>query len=610
MGLVLTYKTSGILNFAHGATCAAAAYTFYELHQQHSWSAPLAAAVTLILFGVVGGLVFERFAGVLAGVTVAYRIVGTIGLLVAIQSIVQLAFGAGALTITSIVSQHEVFNISGVSVTDENVVDFVIGIAAAAALYFTFERTRLGMEMRAVVDNPDLLDLTGRSPTVVRRFSWIIGSFFAAASGILLASVQGQIDINVLSLLVVAAFGAAAIGRFTSLPMTFAGGIVVGLLQELTSKEVSVHPVLQGLDINVPFLVLFVVLLVIPARKLVEVGRHVKARALPAPMLSGPTRLAAAAIAVVAVCIVPATVGPKLPIWSLAASQVVLFASLALLVRTSGQISLCHMAFAAIGAAGAGHALSAHVPWGLAVLFGGLLCIPAAAAISVPAIRLSGVYVGLATLGFGILVAQYAYGKSWFFGPQLSVPRPQVLGFDGDKPYYFLLVAIACLVLGVIWLVEHSRLGRLLRALADEPIALTTLGTDINVTKVMVFCVAGFFAGVSGATYASLFGSVSASSFSYIQSLLMLAVLAVAGQRTLVAAVLAPLLLTVLPAYLPRGDATLWLQVSFGVVAMLAAGLSNVSLDEYFARLAERSSGRLVGPASIRIAVAGERVVQ
>lgn len=601
MGLVLTYKTSGIMNFAHGAIGAAAAYGYYAFHHQHQLSRPLAVVFVVVLFGVLGGLVLERIAASLAQVTVANRIVGTIGLLVAIQSVAVLAFGGQALTIAPVISQTEALTVGGVMITYENLADLAVGLIAAAALYWAFDRTRAGIEMRAVVDDPALLDLTGRSPAAVRRMSWMIGSSFAAASGVLLASVQAQIDINVLSLLVVAAFGAAAIGRFSSLPWTFAGGILVGLAQKLASKEVASLPSLQGIDTNMPFLVLFVVLLAVPKSRLVEVGRHIKARALPPPALGRRAHVGGVSVVLLMAALVPFLVGAKLSVWSVAMSQVVLFGSLALLVRTSGQISLAHMAFAAIGAAGTGHAIAASVPWGLAVLLGAALCVPVAAAVAVPAIRLSGVFVGLATLGFGIFVAQYAYGKDWFFGPQLAVPRPNVLGLADDDRYYFLLLVLAVAALWLIWLIERSRLGRLLRALADEPLALTTLGTNADVTRVLIFCIAGFLAGISGATYAAFFGSVSASSFHYLQSLLLLAVLAIAGRRTLVAAVVGPILMTVAPAYLPDGEAAVWLQLGFGVAALGAAALSRVSVDEFLGDRAEAASDRLVGPASARI---------
>lgn len=588
MGLVLTYKTSGLFNFGHGAVCAAAAYVFYALREQHGVPWPIAMILAVFGFGVVAGLLLERVALMLSVVPISYKIVGTVGILVAIQALIGVFFGQQTLPFKSFMPHEAAFNVQNVAVGWEAVVDFLLGIGSAVGLFLLFKRTRLGTAMRGVVDDAQLLDMAGTSPAGVRRNAWIIGSIFAAASGVLFAAAQQQLDAIVLSLLVVQAFGAAALARFSSLPMCLVGGLAIGLLQKLVGKEVGTHEVLQGLDINVPFIVLFVVLLVIPRGKLVEVGRQVKARAVPPSAFSTRTRTAGYAGIAVMTILVPHIVGSHLPVWNTAMSQVVLFLSLALLVRTSGQISLCHIGFAAIGAAGFCHMLQHGVPWYLAVVLGGLFAVPAGVLIAIPAIRLSGLYLGLATLGFGILLAQYAYRKPWMFGfGELKTRRPA--GFQTDVRFYYVLAVIALLAVGLVVLVEGSRLGRLLRALADSPIALTTLGTNVNISRLIVFSVSTFLAGISGATYASLFGGVSGASFNYVQSLVVLAVMAIAGRRTVMIAIVAPILLHVVPGYIDDPKLVLALQAGFGFAALAAAGLSQGS----FARALERQTANV-----------------
>jgi ABC-type branched-subunit amino acid transport system permease subunit len=595
MGLVLTYKTSGLLNFGHGAVCAAAAYTFYELREQHGVPWPLAAFVAVVVFGVFAGLILERIGLVLSGVHISYKIVGTVGILVGTRALISLIFGVDAKPFPPVLPRDAAFEINDVSVSWDQLLQLGLGVGAAVGLYLFFKFTLLGTAMRGVVDDPQLLDMTGVSPARVRRSAWIIGSAFAATSGVLFAAAQQQLDVNVLSLLVVQAFGAAAIAQFRNLPMCFVGGIIVGLLQKLISKEVGTIDFLQGIDTNIPFIVLFLVLLLMPRGRLVEVGRHVKARAVPPSPFSPRLRgLGFAALATGAL-LVPQVVGTRLPIWNTALTQVVLFASLALLVRTSGQISLCHIGFAAIGAAAFGHMLAHGVPWGIAVLLGGLFAVPAGALIAIPAIRLSGLYLGLATFGFGVLLAQYAYNKEWMFGAgQLQTARPN--GFDSDTSLYYLLLAIAVLAIGLVILVERSRLGRLLRGLADSPVALSTLGTNVNVSRVLVFCLSTFLAGVSGATFASLFGSVNQDSFSYVQSLVALAVMAISGRRTVTIAIVAPILLVVLPGYISDPEVNLMLQVAFGFAAVIAAAVSQGPFSKFVARQNVVHADRVVDP--------------
>lgn len=597
MGLVLTYKTSGLFNFGHGAVSAAAAFLFYTLHVEHGLAWPAAALIAVVGFGVVIGFVLERFAAALAEVAVTYKIVGTIGLLVGIRAVIVLIYGQEARVFTPFLPQTTVFKIQGVSVSVENLITLGLGLAAAVGLFFLFRVTRLGLAVRAVVDDPALLDVTGENPTRIRRRAWILGSIFATASGVLFASVQQQVQVDVLALLIVQAFGAAALARFTSLPGSFAGGLAIGMAQALISKQATTVPALVGLDLNIPFLVLFLVLLVIPKGRLVDLGRQVKARAVPPSRLSAQTRRVVWTAALGVGLVLPHVVGARLALWNTALSQVVLFLSLGLLVRLSGQISLCHVGFAAVGAAAFGHLLAWGLPWPMALVLAGVATLPVGLLIAVPAIRLSGLYLGLATLGFGIFLAQFFYTKGYMFGvgQQLATPRPA--GFTSDVRYYYVLLALALAGTLVVVLVERSRLGRLLRGLADAPVALSTLGANTNVSLVLVFGLSAAMAGVSGAAFASLFGRVGGFSFPATLSLTLLAVLVVAGPRIVPAAFLAPVLLFVVPGYASNPHLADAMQVAFGVTAVLVAAASQGSLDAWFARRALQARERLVGPA-------------
>ena len=602
MGLVLTYKTSGLFNVGHGAVCAASAFVFYELRQEHGVPWPVAALITVAVFGAATGLVLERLAGALSGVTTTYKIVATVGLLVAVRSLVILIWGSEQLTFEPFLPQEQAFKVSNVSVSWDNVIDMGIGVAAAAGLALFFRRSRLGVAMRGVVDNPQLLDMAGTAPAKVRRTAWIIGSMFAAISGVLFASVTFQLDVNVLSLLVVQAFGAAAIGRFTSIPMAFVGGLIVGVVQKLISKEFAGEEVLRGIDLNVPFIVLFIAMLVTPKGRLQEIGRKVKDRAPSVSPFSVRTRGLGYAALLGGALLVPHVVDTRLSLYSTGLTAVILFLSLGLLVRTSGQISLCHVGFAAIGAAGFGHMLERGLPWGVALLLGGLFAVPVGAFIAIPAIRLSGLFLGLATLGFGILLAQYAYGQSWMFGfGRLDTRRPGVAGLDDDTNYYYFLLAITLAAIAVVVVVERSRLGRLLRGLADSPTALTSLGLNLNMIRVMVFCLSAFLAGISGATYASLFGSVNQDSFNYLQSLVVLAVLAISGRGTVTSAVIGAVLLYVVPGYIDNPDHFSLLQVGFGLAAILAACLSQGQLAGWIGRFAAAGQERTLSPWQDRV---------
>lgn len=601
MGLVLTYKTSGLFNFGHGAVGAAAAYVFFELRQRQGIPWPVAAFLAVLVFGSLVGLLLERLAQALAPASTTYKIVGTIALLLLIRGLAIVIYGPQFQIFEPFLPQQSAFTVTGVTVSYEKLIIFLLGLIACVLLYLLFRGSRTGTAMRAVVDDATLLDLTGQAPASVRRRAWLIGSCFAAASGVLFASQQQQLDATLLSLLVVQAFGAAAIGRFTNLPMAYLGGLGVGLLQQLASKQLASVQALQGLDYNIPFIVLFAVLLMVPKRKLVDLGQNARIVAPSRAQLSGAVQKFGSLAVLALALVVPLVVGSKLPLWNNALSQVGIFLALGLLVRTSGQISLCHIGLAAVGAAGFGHSLEGGLPWGLALLVGGAVAIPVGAVIAIPAIRLSGLYLALATLGFGVLLSQFFYTKSFMFGvSDLETARPGIAALQDDRGYYYLLLAFAVLGMVGVRIVERSRLGRLLQGMGDSPTAMVMLGADINVTKVIVFCLSAFIAGVSGGLFAGQFGSVSGGSFNFVQSLVVLAVLVTAGRSTLFASVLGPVLLFVLPGYLGSPKAGDVLQVVFGAAALLAAVSSTGALSISRPRGAESLSRRAITTTAAR----------
>lgn len=608
LGLVLTYKTSGVFNFGHGAIAAAAAVVFYQLHIRNGLAWPLAALIAIFAFGVIAGLILERVSAYIAEAPTAYRIVATVALILIVPAVYGIVYGPINYNITTFLPSGTAFTISEVQVGWDQVATAVLGIVAVVGLYVFFQRSKLGVLMRAVVDRPQLLDLTGYSPTRVRRIAWIIGSCFAAVSGILLVNTQQQVNVSILSLLVVQAFGAAVVGAFRSLPLAFIGGPILGVVQACSGRMIATHPSLAGLDINVPFIFLFVGLLVIKRGKLVELGQSDIRAPIRKALLNPRTRQAIMVGALIFAIIVPFVVGTKLPSWNSALAQMPLLLSLGLLVRTSGQISLCQIGFAAIGATTFAHMLSFGLPWFIALFVAGLITVPVGAIIAIPAIRLSGLFLALATLGFGILLAQFCYSKDYMFGTAaLYTSRPHFLGLDSDRGFYYLLLVFALASIAYVTMIERSRMGRLLRGMADSPTALAMLGTNTNVTRVLVFCASAFLAGISGGLIASLFSSINLTPFNYVQSLVILAVLMVCGRRTVPAAILASLFLTIPTAYIDGDQVSNYTALIFGVAVIAIAMLSSGRMREALGRFATRFEDRGTGPGGSRTFAAPAR---
>ncbi len=570
-GLVLTFKTSGIFNFAHGAIAALGAYAFYELHDLRGMPWPIAAVLCVGVVAPLVGLGVERLARGLRGAPQSARIVATVGLLLAVQGAATVRYGSGARYFPPFLPTGSV-QVLGARVGVDQLVIVAVAAGASVLLAVAFRTTRLGACARAVVDDPDLLDLSGTDPVRVQRLAWSVGAAFAVASGILIAPSIG-LDAVLLTFLVVQAFGAAAIGRFSSLVGTYVGGLAVGVATSLATGYLGTVRALEGLPASLPFFVLFGVLIATPRRKLPLTGdapsRRRPARLRPPVVV----RRAGTAVAVVLLLAVPALSGARLPVFTNAVVFSIAFLSLALLVNLSGQVSLCHAAFAALGATTFAHLTTgAGLPWLLALVLAGLAVVPLGVAVAVPAIRLSGVYLALATFGLAILLERMVYPSALMFGSSgtLTAPRPGVLGLADDTRFYYLVLVIAAAAAALVAALRRARLGRLLVAMSEGPEALTVLGAATNVTKVLVLGVSAFLAGIAGGLFASLGGSVSGVAYSPLQSLLWLAVLALGGRGLIGTAAVAALAFAVLPAYGEQLVAD-YQPLLFGLAAVTAA---------------------------------------
>ena len=355
--------------------------------QDHGLPWPAALLLSVVVFGALLGLALERFARLATRMPAALQISGTVGIILVVQGLVWEWKGRDYILFDQFLPRGT-FTVLGAYVSWDQVIIIVVGLAVTLALFVFLRRTRLGFAMRGVVDDPDLLSLSGTSPSAVRRWGWVIGLLLACLSGVLLAP-STSLDAAVLTQLVVQAFGAAAIGAFSSLPLTYVGGLGIGLASAISTKYIDAESPLQGLPPSIPFIVLFVALIVTRRDKLVQ--RLVVPLRPQAPWqtpLAGRLAFGAAALAFLA--LVPRFAGVYMASWMLGVAYIVLFLSLGILVKTSNQVSLAHATFAAIGASTFAH-FQSWVPWGVALLLTGLVLVPIGAAVAIPAIRVSGV---------------------------------------------------------------------------------------------------------------------------------------------------------------------------------------------------------------------------
>ncbi|MDF3307146.1 branched-chain amino acid ABC transporter permease/ATP-binding protein [Rhodococcus sp. T2V] len=571
-GLVLTYKTSGLFNIGHGAIAAAAAYIFYWLHVELTMNWWLAMLLSVLVFGPLSGLVLSAVSLKLSNQRPTFKVVATVGIVLLVQGLSTVKFGFNPLRPEPFLpGATEFTRIAGVNVTYAQLTIIVISLVIVAALFYFFRFSRVGLAMRAVVNDPDLVALHGTSPQAVQRLSWGIGASFAALSGVLIAPTAG-IEAVAMTFLFVQAFGAAALGGFSNIPLTYVGALVIGVASSLFTKFAIDFPSLQGMSTALPFIVLIVALMVTPKRRLDTPARAEHAPKIP---YHGPTstRLIGGGVVLIFLLFGPQIFSSNLTFLTVGLTQAIVLLSLGLVVRTGGMVSLCQAVFAAIGAVTFAQ-ISAHwgLPWLVGVLLSGLVVVPVAALLALPAIRLQGLFLALATLGFGLSAEAWLYQKSWFFGTTgtgLPMPRP---GDAGDEAWYYVVLAFFVVAALVMVLIHQSRLGRVLRGLSEATLAVRTLGLNTNLLRLIVFCIAGYIAGIGGTLYGSTihYAVLGDSNYAAYYSLVLVATLALMPFREPWYAVVG-VVSAMIPAYWHSETATPWLSVLFGVGAIVIA---------------------------------------
>jgi ABC-type branched-subunit amino acid transport system ATPase component/branched-subunit amino acid ABC-type transport system permease component len=575
-GLVLTYKTSGIFNFAHGALASVAAFLFYFLHVQHGVAWPIAAAICVVVSGPVLGFLLEALTRRLQSRPLTVKVLGTVGLLLVLQGGIDMVYPPGVQrSVPQYLPSHTI-SIAGTPVAVYRLIIIGVALAAMVGLTLVLRHTQSGLAMSAVVDDPELLDLTGTNPIRVRRIAWVIGSSAAALAGVLLVPLVA-LNSTTLTLLIITAFGAAALGGFTNLPAVYLGGLALGVAQALLQKQfLNSSNLLGGLDTALPFLLLFLLLLAAPRLRNPAAGAVVR-RTLSSgwnpPVLA---RLIGASALLIALLSAPAFAGIHLGAWTRFLAYAIVFLSLGLLVRVSGQVSLAHVSFMVIGVTAFAHLHTGlHLPWLIALLVAGLAVAPIGALLAIPAIRFPGLYLALATFGFGLLLQAMFYNQSYMFGSfgfGLTIPRPGVGGLSGDTGYYYTVLAIAVVAAMSVLTLESGRLGRLLHAMADSPTGLAGCGASINVSKVLAFCLSASLAGIGGVLDAAATGYVGPSDYQPVASLQLFALTAIAVGRLPWYAVMAAASQILVPSYISNdARVTSILTVIFGAAAIWAS---------------------------------------
>src|SRR5262245_46467981 len=512
-GLVLTYTTTGVFNFAHGAIGMLGAFAYWQLHFDWGWPTLVSILVVLLVLGPLFGalLEFGIFRG-LQGTTDTIKLVVTVSLLFSMIGIANWIWDPQTPRFaTKFFATTKPIEIGSVPITRHELITILVAILVAIGLRYLLYHTRSGVAMRAAVDDRPLAALHGARPDRSSMLAWAIGCSLAALSGILFV---GTIELAAapLSLLIVNAYAAAMIGRLRSLPLTFLGAVILGLLQGYLQGYLTVHNN-QYFDSSfvsaVPVIVLFIVLLVLPSARLRAQGIARTREIIPMPTMRGALVFAAASIALAAFAIPLLTRANTLTMANLFGIGIIAL-SMVPLIGLAGQVSLAQWSLAGVGAVTMAHLGTGGSIVGFFWAF--VIAAIVGALIALPTLRLSGIYFALATAAFAVFLDRWVFrlpafdlpgnkGFAIFGTGSLSVDRLSVFGYafdTEDKQLVLAAVVFALIAVFVAWL-RRGAFGRRLLAMKDSPAACATVGMNLMFTKLAVFAISAGIAGIGGA---------------------------------------------------------------------------------------------------------------
>ncbi len=555
-GLVLTYNTSGIFNFAHGAEAMLGAFVYWQV--RYGWHVPAPVALILVL-GVfaplMGGLVYGLIMRGLRDTAEVTKVVVTVALTLGLLYLSDWFWNPiKPRTIQPFFGPASNVNIFGASVTTHELIALGVAIAIGIGLRAFFYKSRTGVAMRGVVDNPGLLQLNGLNPERMAGLSWAMGAFLAVLAGVLVTPISGgSLEATALTLLVIDAFAAAVFGRLRSIPRTFIGALVLGLAD---SYVLAYFPKswswASNFRVSLPMIVLFVVLLVLPQDRLR--GATVMRTRERAHLPSVRSAVVAGAGLVVAVVLLrQLMVASDITTLTVGVTFAIIALSLTLLTGYAGEMNLAPVSFGAIATMVlfhngiTGHGLAARTTL-LGILLGVVVTALVGALVSLPALRLRGLYLGLATMAFGVFLTDMIlmdtnlhklpllHTRFSFFSAgqginSLIMPPLKIGPLDLANGTTFLVVATVVFSLIGIGLValRNSSYGRRLTAMKDSPAASATLGQSLLRLKLGVFMLSAAIAGLGGILMATALGSVTPDSFNIFVSLSLVMLTVVGG---------------------------------------------------------------------------------
>ena len=561
MGVVLSYRGAGVINLAVGAIAMLAGFFFWSITAGEFATIPTVLAVIMtLIFAAIMGVLFEllvvrpqRTATPLA------KLIAALGVLLALQAAVILAFGQASRPQPTILPTQNLI-ISGAPVA---VYNFIIGgilLVIAAGLVALYRWTRFGLATRAAAENEAHAMFVGLSPNRLSLVNTVMMSVLMGVVGLLAASVT-QLDSQTLPLLVVPGLAAAMFGRFTSFGVTFVAGVLLGMGESLLLylTTLSWFPSNGGPGIPLPGVQELLIFLVLVVAMFFRAGKipgrgDVLERRLPmAPKPKAPVRstLVYGAAAAIALPLLPGGFRGALIVSLISA---ILLLSLVIITGYLGQVSVVQLALGGAGGFAVSHfATNFGIGFPAAPIMGVIVAMLLGLLCGIPALRVRGVGLAVVTLAAAVAIEDFGFANTTWGGGYTGspVPAPSLLRFGfgpdaslhglfGPEPSplfgWFVLIVLAVVGLLVCNL-RRSALGQDMLAVRANERAAAAAGIDVRATKLLGFALSAGVAGVGGVLLAYQYGSITADSYDTFTALALIAFAYIAGITTVAGAV-------------------------------------------------------------------------
>ena len=590
VGLVLIYRTTRIVNFAHGELGAVSAVLLSTLIVDHHWPYGVALVFVLALAAVIAGgcelLLRRLFARPRVLVMVATIGISQFLFLMTLLPLVrpEKTFVPFPVPFTaSLELDHYTFH-------ESDILTLVVAPLLVLALAVFLTRTKYGLAMRAMGENGESARLAGVSVRRLSTVAWMIAGVLAAITVILASPAKGSAFTEVIPLdLLVRALAAALIGAMVSLPAAFVAGIGIGVVQAVVTFN---EPNASNIEVVI-FAVLLVALLV-RARGL-RVGPRDEERS--SWRFSGFAEVAhddalrrrvgmtGAIVAVLVAAAAPLFVTEgRAFLYGRIELYAVIALSLTILTGWAGQLSLGHFGLVAVGSLVAAH-LGESVPLVLLVPLGGVVTALVAVIVGLPALRIKGLYLAVSTLAFAVLMEVSVVPTPCWKAPLLNrtfctglpdpastlLSRPTFLGIDVSSDKAFSYVCLGLLVIALlaarVW--RDRGVARALIAVRDNEAGAAAMGVRVVRVKLMGFALSGFLAGASGVCFVFLTERVNTSTFGAPESILIVSMAIIGGLGSVPGAVLGALYLIGLPAFFGSTPTIQFVTSSIGLTIAL-----------------------------------------